>query len=320
MTWRRRLPPGLRDRLAPQEPRWTPPMLATLVQDPPRGERVHERKLDGYRILAVCGPDGATLRSRRGHDVTRRYPLTAGLPRRDCVLDGEVVAFGPGPLGSGGRDSFAAVARGEATHLVLFDVLNLDAIDVRRLPWTARRALLDEVDLSPPCVRLPHATGGGEAMLERACALGWEGLVAKDPDAPYTPGRSRAWLKMKCIRGQEFVVGGFTEPGGARRGLGALLVGYHDESGGGLRYAGKVGTGFDDATLAGLRPRLDALEQSLPPFLEVPRDVARDARWVRPDLVCRVDFTEWTPDGRLRHPRFLGLRDDKPAVEVTRAG
>lgn len=316
MTWRRRLPPGLQDRPVAQQPRWTPPMLATLTQRPPRGDRVYERKLDGYRILAVCGPGGARLWSRRGLDVTDRYPLTAGLPRRGCVLDGEVVAFRPD-----GRDSFVAVQRGEATNLVLFDVLNLDGLDVRRLPWTERRALLDEVGLEPPCVRLPHAPGDGEAMRRRACGLGWEGLIAKDPQAPYTPGRGRAWLKLKCVQGQEFVVGGFTEPGGARRGLGALLVGYHDEEAdGALRYAGKVGTGFDDRTLRTLRPRLDALEQRRPPFLEVPRDVARDAHWVRPELVCQVDFTEWTPDGRLRHPRFLGLRDDKPAVEVTRAG
>lgn len=238
------------------------PMLATLAERAPSGDWVYERKLDGYRIVAVCGAATVRLHGRSGRDVTSRFPLGSGLPRRDCVLDGEAVAF------HDGRESFAGVQRGGATHLVLFDVLRLDGRDVRDRPWHERRELLDDIPLASPCARLPWTRGDGEAMLRRACGAGWEGLIAKDPDAPYMGRRSRAWRKLKCIQGQEFVIGGFTDPGGARTGLGALLVGYHGD--GGLRYAGKVGTGLDDATLRDLHRRLRVLEQDAPPFADAP--------------------------------------------------
>lgn len=305
-AWRQALPAEHRRLLSDRPPAFHPPMLATLVQEVPPGDLAYERKLDGYRVVAVCGPGGARLYSRAGHDITHRFPLTDGLPARACVLDGEAVAF------VDGRDSFSRVQRGQATNLVFFDIMQLDRTDVRALPWQARRPLMDGLRFRLACARLPWSKGDGEAMLETACAAGWEGLIAKRPDAPYVPGRSRAWLKLKCVRGQEFVIGGYTQPGGARTGLGALLVGYYDD---GLQYAGKVGTGFDERTLKDLKARLAAIERPEPPFEDGPRV---DANWVRPELVCQVDFTEWTEDGRLRHPRFLGLRDDKRPVEVVR--
>jgi bifunctional non-homologous end joining protein LigD len=161
-----------------------------------------------------------------------------------------------------------------------------------------------------------RSAGPSRRAYERACAAGWEGLIAKRADAPYRGGRSRDWLKLKCVLEQEVVIGGFTEPRGARSGLGALLVGYHED--GRLRYAGKVGTGFDAATLDALRTRLDALEVPAPPFGEPVKPRPAGAHWVRPDLVAQVGFAEWTAAGRMRQPRFLGLREDKAPADVVR--
>ena len=159
------------------------------------------------------------------------------------------------------------------------------------------------------------AGGDGAALLADACAQGWEGLIAKRADAAYAGGRSRDWLKLKCVRDQEFVVGGWTDPGGARHGLGALLVGYHDTTGD-LRYAGKVGTGFDEAALTMLHGRLADLHTATSPFVDAVRE--KGQHWVRPDLVAAVGFSEWTGDGRLRHPRYQGLREDKDPRQVVR--
>lgn len=286
--------------LPQQRPTFCRPMLATASHD--GGDGIFERKVDGFRIQAVA--DGAPrLYSRSGKDVTDRFPVR-GLPQGRYVLDGEAVAM------QGDRDDFGAVQRGRATHLVFFDILNLDGVDVRRLPWRLRRPLLNEVPLTEPCVRLPSLPGTGDVMLARACEAGWEGLVAKDPDAPYRSGRQRSWRKLKCSMGQEFVIGGYTEPRGGRIGFGALLLGHYD--GARLLYAGKVGTGFDDATLIAIGNELARRSRASSPFHDGPPK----AHWVEPELVCQVDFTEWTAGGRLRHPRFLGLRDDKPAAEV----
>jgi ATP-dependent DNA ligase len=166
-------------------------------------------------------------------------------------------------------------------------------------------------------VRLtPHRNGAGEQLFERACRKGWEGVIAKRADSRYTSARSRDWLKFKCQQGQEFVVGGFTVPRGSRTDFGALLLGYYD--GGGLRYAGKVGTGFDQETLAELGARLRALQVDESPFEDPAEIRERNVTWVKSELVAQIGFSEWTPYGRLRHPRFLGLRDDKPASKVVR--
>lgn len=183
------------------------------------------------------------------------------------------------------------------------------------MPLRARKRVLQALaDLTDPLRYSEHRDRDGEAYLDEACAQGWEGLIAKRADSAYQHGRSRDWLKFKCARGQEFVIGGFTDPAGSRVGFGALLVGHYQ--GDRLRYAGKVGTGFDDRTLRWLHRRLTELVQDSSPFADPVRE--RGAHWVRPELVAQVGFSEWTGDGKLRHPRFQGLREDKAARDVVR--
>ena len=166
------------------------------------------------------------------------------------------------------------------------------------------------------CRSARPVAGPSREAYERACAAGWEGLIAKRTDAPYRGGRSRDWLKLKCVLEQEVVIGGFTEPRGSRVGIGALLIGYYES--GALRYAGKVGTGFDTATLVALRRRLEPLETTAAPFDEPVKPLPPGTHWVRPELVAQVGFAEWTAAGRMRQPRFLGLREDKAAEAVVR--
>ncbi|HET9691122.1 MAG TPA: non-homologous end-joining DNA ligase [Acidimicrobiales bacterium] len=303
---------------------WAPPMLATpsdldaLTAEPP-GRWQFERKLDGLRCVAVRNGDEVELWSRNHLSFTARFPRVVealrALAPPAFVIDGELVADG-GPTAS----AFGALqAPGGAAAAVLhaFDLLSLLGRDTTGLALADRQRLLAQAVGVPPPAGLAVVQplpGEPGVLLDRACAEGWEGLVAKHVDAPYRGGRSPAWRKLKCTASQELVVGGFTDPTGARTGFGALLVGYHDE--GGLRFAGRVGTGFDEATLVDLHRRLQALEVPDPPFVDAPP--LRGAHWARPELVAEVRFTEWTADGRLRHPSFLGLRDDKPAAEVVR--
>ncbi|MCT9141602.1 non-homologous end-joining DNA ligase [Streptomyces violarus] len=306
------------------------PMLATLSDrrdfSAPGEEWVFERKLDGIRVLAVREGDGVTLLSRSGRRLNDTYPeivdALAAQSGTDFVLDGEIVAF------SGGRTDFARLqqrmgltrrqdvaASGVAVTYYVFDLLRLDGSDIRDLPLRGRKSLLRRALRYRSPLRLtPHRNAGGAELLADVCARGWEGLIAKRADGVYEPRRSADWLKLKCSQGQEFVVGGFTEPAGSRVGLGALLLGYYE--GEGLRYAGKVGTGFGRHTLLDLRERLDGLRESASPFDGPVREAG--ARWVRPELVAQIAFTEWTRDGMLRHPRYLGLRDDKKPRDVVR--
>jgi bifunctional non-homologous end joining protein LigD len=277
---------------------------------------IFERKLDGIRCIAIR--DGAKVRmlSRNDLSLNERYPGIASALEAEAnerfVIDGEVVAF------DGPQTSFARLADpGAAKLLYVFDLLWLDGWDVRPLPLRARKRLLREVLAWRDPVRLTtHRNADGEAMFAQACRKGWEGVIAKRGDSAYTDRRSRDWLKLKCEHGQELVIGGYTEPKGSRTDFGALLVGYYDD--GALRYAGKVGTGFDHALLRKIADRLAPLHRADPPFAEA--ELIREPRvhWVEPELVGEVGFTEWTRDGRLRHPRFLGLRDDKPARKVVR--
>lgn len=302
------------------------PMLATPSHEPVPGDGwVFERKLDGVRVIATRERGGTTrLWSRNRKSMDASYPeiveaLDARGPAR-FVLDGEVIAADGTFASLQARMHLSEPRRARATGVEvrchLFDLLVLDTVDVTRLPQSTRHGLLDAVvRTTAPLYRSEPLDGDPAALLEQACAEGWEGLVAKRTDARYRSGRSRDWLKLKCVRDQEFVVGGWTDPGGARHGLGALLVGYHDADGA-LRYAGKVGTGYDAATLAVLRGRLDALGEATSPFVDAVRE--RGQHWVRPELVCAVGFSEWTSDGRLRHPRYQGLRLDKDAREVVR--
>jgi bifunctional non-homologous end joining protein LigD len=282
---------------------------------------IYERKLDGIRCIAIRSGGTTRLLSRNDLLMNSRYPeLAAALEAEPCeryAVDGEVVAF------AGSQTSFAELAqrhqRRVRVFLYLFDVLWLDGYDVRRLQLRSRKRLLRRALRFGGGVRVTaYRNGDGERFFEEACSRGWEGLIAKRADSPYVTTRSRDWLKFKCERGQEMVIGGYTAPKGAREELGALLVGHYRD--GALLYAGKVGTGFDRATLRELAERLRPLRRDAPPFADADAIRERDVTWVEPRLVAQVGFTEWTRHGRLRHPRFLGLRFDKPPGEVVREG
>jgi len=290
-------------------------MAATLTDerfDDP--DWIFERKLDGIRCLATRSGTVVSLRSRNDLDLGGRFPSIAAAladqPAERFVLDGEVVAF------SGSRTSFQRLGeRGRNVFFYVFDVLEADGRDVRELPLLERKAVLRRLVRPRGPVRLtPYRRSSGVALHESACRRGWEGLIAKRADSPYVGKRSRDWLKWKCDQAQELVIGGYTEPKGSRIELGALLVGVWE--GERLLYAGKVGTGFGRDTLRDLAARLAPLRREDPPFADAPR--LRSATWVEPRLVAQVGFTEWTRDGRLRHPRFLGLREDKDPRDVVR--
>jgi bifunctional non-homologous end joining protein LigD len=281
---------------------------------------IFERKLDGIRCVAVRDGKDVRLWSRNDLAMNGRYPevadALAAQARPRFAVDGEVVAF------DGDQTSFARLTRRGREHVpvffYVFDLLWLDGDDVRALPLRTRKRLLrDALSWEDPLRFTPHRNADGEAFYAEACRQGWEGLIAKRADSPYGGGRSKDWLKLKCGRGQELVIGGFTEPRGTRIEFGALLVGYFDGDGA-LRYAGKVGTGFDRPLLRSLGERLRGLARDGSPFADEVRE--RGVTWVEPELVAQIGFSEWTRDGRLRHPRFLGLRDDKPARQVVREG
>jgi DNA ligase D-like protein (predicted ligase) len=281
---------------------------------------IFERKLDGIRCIAVRDGKDVRLLSRNDLSMNARYPevadAIAGQPRERFAIDGEIVAF------DGAQTSFAKLTRRAREYVpvffYVFDLLWLDGDDIRGLPLRDRKRLLrDAIDWKDPLRFTQHRNEDGEAFYAEACAKGWEGLIAKRVDSPYGAKRSKDWLKFKCGMGQELVIGGFTEPHGTRIEFGALLVGYFDGDGQ-LRYAGKVGTGFDRPLLRSLGERMRALKQEASPFADDVRE--RGVTWVQPELVAQIGFSEWTRDGRLRHPRFLGLREDKPAAQVVREG
>ena len=278
-------------------PEWIEPMAATLTYERFAGpEWLFERKIDGIRLLAFKRGKDVQLFSR--NRLPRNLPAVAGavakLPVRELILDGEVTW--------------------EGDRYYIFDIMWHDRRDVMALPLGERHALLAKLPLRPPLHRIAEVHGA--KPWERACREGWEGVVAKRRDAPYEQRRSPHWLKMKCEASQELVIGGFTEPRGTRVGLGALLVGHFE--GAELVFAGKVGTGFDRAKLLALRARLDRLEISHPPFVRGAGLPRAGAHWVRPQVVAQVAFIEWTRHGKLRHPRFVGIRDDKEARQVVR--
>jgi bifunctional non-homologous end joining protein LigD len=319
-----------RARLTPVEAEFVAPMLATLTADRFTDPGwIFERKLDGVRAIGVRDTAGASLWSRSEKPMNATYPelvdaVAAEVPV-GTVVDGEIVAFAgaqtsferlQGRIGL--HDPDAARASGIPVFLYLFDLLVLDGQDTTALPLRIRKRLLrDAVNFGDPLRMSTHRNADGEAYFREACRRGWEGLVAKRTDAPYRPGRrSDDWLKLKCGHAQELVVGGWTDPQRSRTGFGALLVGYHDTDHDGLRYAGKVGTGFDHRTLTELSARFRGLATDRSPFGEPVKE--KDAHWLRPQLVAQIGFSEWTRDGKLRHPRYLGLRDDKAPEDVVR--
>jgi DNA ligase D-like protein (predicted ligase) len=279
-------------------------MAATLTQERFTGpEWVFERKLDGIRMLAFKNGSKVRLLSRNKLPLDDAYPTVAAavaaLPVKNVVLDGEALGW----FGRAGRHVY---------HV--FDVLWLDGRDTTSLTLDERRALLKKLPLRTPIARVEALKD--DRPWERACADGWEGVIAKRRTSTYEHRRSPHWLKMKCEATQELVIGGFTDPQGGRIGFGALLVGYFDRDD--FVFAGKVGTGFDSKLLRELRARLDALEIPAPPFTRGTGLPRRGAHWTRPEIVVQVAFIEWTVHGKLRHPRLLGLRIDKSAREVVR--
>ena len=274
-------------------------MAATLTQDRFTGpDWVFERKFDGIRLLAFR--QGSVVRLLSRNRLPQNCPPVAEalkhLAVTEIVLDGEM---------TWGKN-------GVAYHV--FDILWLDGRDVTRLPLDERQALLQALPLEKPLHRVSRLSD--DKPWERACREGWEGVIAKRRDSAYEHRRSPHWLKMKCEASQEFVIGGFTDPQGVRQGLGALLVGYFQNED--LVYAGKLGTGFDTKLLLELRARLDALELPQSPFTRAVGLPRIRVHWVRPEIVVQAGFIEWTKFGKLRHPRFLGVRTDKAAREVVR--
>jgi bifunctional non-homologous end joining protein LigD len=306
-----------------EQPQVIGPQLATLVPEAPRGEEwLHEIKFDGYRLLCFVLDGQARMISRRGQDWTDRFRSIADRAAslgRDCILDGEVVVLRPD--GTTDFQALQNLLKGKGTGELIyyaFDLPHCAGFDLTRVPLALRKETLREFLPAEGIVRFSeHIRGRGGDVFRNACRLGLEGIISKRADSPYGSGRGSSWLKVKCVKRQEFVVGGYTEPSGSRAGFGALLVGFNE--GGELHFAGRVGTGFTERTLSDLSERLSKIETARPPFVDPPRGrEAKGVHWVAPELVAEVGFTEWTREGVLRHPSFKGLREDKSASEVTR--
>ena len=301
------------------------PQLATLVKAAPTGDDwLHEIKFDGYRIGARVRNGRVALYTRNGNDWTSAFPEIAeavqALGVGDALLDGEIAMVLPD-----GRTSFQALqnagasGRGTLAYFV-FDLLRLEGERLETLPLEARKERLKALVGTRKAGRLrfsAHVSGNGDAFFAQACRTGLEGIISKRRDQPHRAGRHPDWVKTKCVLRQEFVIGGFTEPEGKRAGIGALLIGFYE--GDRLAFSGKVGTGFTHRSALELRKRLDQLKQAASPFDPAPRGaLGRKAHWVRPTLVSEIAFTEWTSDGKIRHPSFQGLRRDKKARQVVR--
>jgi bifunctional non-homologous end joining protein LigD len=324
------------EKLPAVPPKYVPPMLATLVENPPEGDEwLFEIKWDGYRAVAVKKDRGVELFSRTGRNVTAEFAAIARavqqVPATSVVLDGEIVA-----LDEQGRPSFQLLQKRNQSqdretrlYYYVFDLINLEGHSVIETPLRDRKQWLKTLieHVGDPIRYSAAFQGRSEALMEHARKNRIEGILAKKAASIYEPGRrSRAWLKVKIVCQQEFVIGGYTQPKGARERFGAILAGYY--SGERLLFASKVGTGFDSETLETLFAKFQQLRTDTCPFREVDARPAsrggltpaekRRCTWLKPELVCEIRFTEWTQDGGLRQPVFLGLRDDKKPREVAR--
>jgi bifunctional non-homologous end joining protein LigD len=305
---------------------WIAPQLATLADAAPDGTGwAHEIKFDGYRMQAHIRAGATTFTSRNGIDWSDRFPelcaLLAQLPVTEAIIDGEVCHMLPSGVTSfGALQDDLSRERTDGLIFFAFDLLYLNGFRFDGTAMTVRKQFLEYILHSPPDHRIRysgHQAGHGPAFFAKAAAIpGIEGIVSKRLDAPYRPGRGATWLKIKALGREELVVVGFTDPEKSRVGFGGLLLGYYAKATGILTYAGKVGIGFSDKLLAQLHGRLIALEQGTPTVI-LPKGIRRTGvHWVRPEIVVETEFTEWTSDGVLRHPSFLGIREDKPARDV----
>lgn len=309
------------------------PQLTQLVKEAPRGQGwLHELKYDGYRIGCRIDAGRVNLLSRNGNDWTDAFPEIAkaatALKAKSALIDGEVCIVLPD-----GRTSFQALqnlAGADRARLVyfVFDLMYLDGRSLMSDPLEVRKTTLRKIVKGPRIQFSDHLDADGPDAFREACRLGLEGIISKPRDQPYQSGKRLGWLKTKCIKRQEFVIGGFTDPEGSREGIGALVVGFYDSGpgspkprreGGNLVFAGKVGTGFTTKVARELRTALNRIEVRESPFTPAPPGwLGRNAHWVKPELVAEVVFTEWTADGKIRHPSFQGLRRDKNAKSVVR--
>jgi bifunctional non-homologous end joining protein LigD len=299
-------------------------MLAKLTHDYFSDDNwIFERKLDGERCLGFANGGKIQLKSRNKKELNAAYPeIVEALEKQeagDFIVDGEIVAF------EGNRTSFSRLQyrmhadsgnENIAVYYYLFDLLHFAGYDITGLDLRSRKKILRGAFQYNKRLRFTaHRNKEGKKFHKEACRKKWEGLIAKKADSGYVHSRSGNWLKFKCINRQEFVIGGYTDPEGERIGFGALLIGYYD--GDNLIYAGKVGTGYDDNMLQKMSKRLSGLERMTSPFKDFGNG-KKGIHWVKPSLVGEVGFTEWTSDGRLRHPRFLGLRRDKSPKKVVK--
>ena len=335
----KRTPPETkRERSAPAKsfPAFIEPMKARLAAAPPGGKWLYEIKLDGFRTLAFINGGSVRLLSRNDKDFNGRFPeildAVKQLDERDAILDGEIVALDPK-----GRSSFQLLQAYDLgkekppVFYYVFDLLRFQGRDLKNLPLTQRKELLQKAIMGASDRIRDSATLNGDVgrLLKEAQRLGLEGLIGKRADSIYEPGRrSGAWIKLKLHREQEMVIGGFTDPEGSRSHFGSLIVGYYEKSA--LICAGKVGTGFDSTLLKSLAEKFASISTQSCPFKNLPEKKSgrygagitlaemKRCHWLKPKLVCQVKFAEWTRDGKLRQPVFLGLRDDKPAREVVR--
>ena len=300
--------------------RFIPPQLATLRDEPPAGDDwLHELKYDGYRIQALIDSGGARLVTRNGKDWTQRYPAAADaladLDVNSAVIDGELVA-----LDSDGRSNFSQLQNvsqgGVALIYYAFDLLHHDGEKITDLPLIERKQRLHAViaGAGDPVRYSDHIRGEGERVIENACAMQLEGIISKKANATYRSGRSRSWIKSKCVHNEEFVIAGYRQSEKKGRPFSSLLLAEYQRDR--LVYRGRVGTGFDETTLRALAGKMQQLERKTSPLAETPDDAQSRAVWLTPKLVAQIAFTELTADGRLRHPTFLGLREDKSAEEV----